>query len=152
MSNRTRSEEEKRQLIRDTWIKVTDRFYIQQDNYCWKMYDFGVVGVDDVNPKTGEHREIGQRHTYHANIQQVCYHILNRWGCEMDTLEDIYALYSDAERIMTEEVENYISGIETGRLLQQAEDALAQSQENGTLPEELQGLLKDLQSYKETHT
>jgi len=144
---RTLSGEERKQDIKDNWIKINDRFYMIQDNFCWRLYDFGARDSEDER-----YSLIGQRQTYHPNIRQVCYHLLNRIHVESTSLSEIHALYGDAEQLLTEKVEAHATNVETERLLETIVATLTQHQENTESPStELRGLLELICEYKERY-
>ena len=77
-------------------IKVSEKFEIDKDNYCW-ILTYNYLGKDkDGNEKTQ------QKTTYHATLKQVAKSIINYESKECVAMSDLILMLENAEQIVEE--------------------------------------------------
>ena len=71
-------------------IKINDRFSIDSDSLNWILIEYS-----DGKDKDGN-ETITNKKTYHADIKQIAYNILNKSTRDCDSLIDIIDIFDDA--------------------------------------------------------
>jgi hypothetical protein len=78
-------------------IKYNDRFSFYRDPHCWVLLDS--IPATGTNAKPGN---ITIRRSYHANIQQVATHIMQREAGEAKSMKELINYCYKAEKAIGE--------------------------------------------------
>jgi len=72
-------------------IKINEHFSISRDPWCWILYE--------KLPKAKTPKQ-----TYHANLEQIAYTVINREAGKCETLTEILKYLKEAESIVTQQL------------------------------------------------
>jgi len=81
--------------MRTAKIKINEHFSMAKDPWCWILYE-----------KLPEVKTPKQ--TYHANLEQIAYTVINREAGKCKTLTEILKYLKEAESVVTRSLEDLL--------------------------------------------